>query len=326
MLNDLKGVNIHVLSDDDPKHHRCPRAAAADDLFIVSHFDLLERLVERGVPSHRIAIAPPGLSREWIDGLKVTNPHTEIIPPAPYESQFRTLVVLPTYNERANLSAMVAAIHAHLVCDVLIADDNSPDGTGAIADTLSAADSRVRVLHRPTKEGLGRAYIAGFRWAMERDYQRVIQMDCDFSHSPCDLPRLVHASASADLVIGSRYVRGGRTDGWSWMRRQVSRGNTYTRLLLGFSVRDWTAGFRCLTVDLLRRLHLDDIAANGFGFQVEIVWKAKNLGAAICEIPINFRQRRAGASKMSRSIIFEALRLVPAMRFSAPSRALEAAS
>ena len=174
-----------------------------------------------------------------------------------HQAPWRTLVVIPTYNEKGNVEAIVKAVHDYLDCDVLIVDDGSPDGTGEIADGMAAKDARVQVMHRQGKQGLGTAYIAGFKHAMERDYERVCEMDADFSHAPWDLPRLVYASEQAQLVIGSRYVKGGCTVGWGFKRRMLSRGaNLYTRMMLSSGIRDNTAGFRCFHTDALRQLDL----------------------------------------------------------------------
>ncbi len=235
--------------------------------------------------------------------------------PAPLQLGKRLLVVLPTYNEAANLVSMVHAILGNLACDVLVVDDGSPDGTGDLADALAAELDGVHVLHRTQKQGLGRAYLAGFEWGLERGYDRTFEIDCDFSHAPWDLPRLAWAGLEADLVIGARYVRGGGTAGWSASRRLLSTcANLYTRFFLGFGVHDWTAGFRCYSADLLRQIDFDSIAANGYSFQIEMTWRSKRKGAEIVEVPIRFSDREEGVSKMSSSIALEAIRLVPLMR------------
>jgi dolichol-phosphate mannosyltransferase len=234
--------------------------------------------------------------------------------PAP-ELPWRCIVVLPTFNERENVREMVGAVRRALDTDVLVVDDNSPDGTGAIADELAAAGRRVHVLHRAAKEGLGPAYVAGFRWALDRGYDRVIQMDCDFSHAPGELARLVAASRTADLVIGSRYTPGGSTQGWSPGRRLLSRGgNLYASFLLGADVRDWTAGYRCFTADLLRRLDMSRLRGTGYFFQIEMTWAARRAGAVIREVPVEFVERRKGKSKMTFGIALEAFHRVPRLR------------
>jgi dolichol-phosphate mannosyltransferase len=233
----------------------------------------------------------------------------------PHRAPWRTLVVIPTYNEQENLEAIVRAIHAFLECDVLVVDDGSPDGTGAIADRLAAGDGRIHVLHRQGKQGLGTAYIAGFRFAMERGYERVCEMDADFSHAPWDLPRIVMASDGHELVIGSRYVKGGCTVGWDWKRRMLSRSaNLYARLWLGSGIRDNTAGFRCFHTDALRRLDLGAVAAQGYAFQIEMAFRMVRANCRVREVPIHFVDRRVGKSKMDGRIARKALLLVPRLR------------
>jgi dolichol-phosphate mannosyltransferase len=241
------------------------------------------------------------------------------VPAQAHKSPWRTLVVIPTYNEKGNVEAIVQAVHRYLDCDVLVVDDGSPDGTGEVADRMAAADSRVHVMHREGKQGLGTAYIAGFRFAMERDYERVCEMDADFSHAPWDLPRLVYASESAQLVIGSRYVRGGCTVGWSFRRRMLSRGaNLYARMMLSSGIRDNTAGFRCFHVDSLGKLDLDAVHAQGYAFQIEMAFRMKRRGFQVREIPIHFVDRCVGQSKMDGAIAREALLLVPRLRGRVP--------
>lgn len=237
------------------------------------------------------------------------------LPSAPHRAPWRTLVVVPTYNEKDNLEPIVRAMRAYLDTDVLVVDDGSPDGTGAIADRLAAEDTAIHVLHRTGKQGLGTAYLAGFAWALERGYERVCEMDADFSHAPWDLPRLVHASADAELVIGSRYVKGGCTVGWDFRRRLLSRtANLYTRLMLGSGIRDNTAGFRCYHAAALRQLDLGAVAAQGYAFQIEMAYRMVHAGFRVREIPIHFVDRQVGRSKMSSKIAIEALKLVPTLR------------
>jgi dolichol-phosphate mannosyltransferase len=237
----------------------------------------------------------------------------------PHTPPWRTLVVVPTYNEKDNLEPLLRAIHAFVDVDVLVVDDGSPDGTGEIADRLAAADRRVHVLHRQGKQGLGTAYIAGFRFAIERGYERVCEMDADFSHAPWDLPRLVFASHDAELVIGSRYVRGGCTVGWDWKRRALSRGaNLYTRAVLASGIRDNTAGFRCFHVRALQALDLSAVAAQGYAFQIEMAFRMVRAGFTVKEIPIHFVDRAVGKSKMDGRIAREALLLVPKLRGRVP--------
>ncbi len=221
------------------------------------------------------------------------------------------LVVLPTYNESANLEAIVVAIRAQ-GASVLVVDDGSPDGTGELADVIAAADDGVEVLHRTTKEGLGPAYAAGFARALTVGAEVICEMDADFSHDPAALPALVSAiDAGAGLAIGSRYVPGGATEGWPFHRRWLSRGgNVYARALLGSSVRDMTAGFRAFRADVLAGLQPDRCEASGYGFQIEMAWRAGIAGVTITEVPITFRERVAGSSKMDFRIALEAIRLV----------------
>jgi dolichol-phosphate mannosyltransferase len=199
---------------------------------------------------------------------------------------------------------------------LLVVDDSSPDGTGAIAEQLAARYSAVHVLHRREKNGLGRAYIEGFNAALDAGAELIAQMDCDFSHDPADLVRLVDACNEADIVLGSRYVRGGRVENWSLARRMLSRlGSAYARLILGVRVHDLTGGYKCFRRDALRTLGLDSLEASGFGFQIETTYRAHRHGLRIREIPITFRDRTAGRSKMSTRIALEALQLVPRLRF-----------
>lgn len=228
--------------------------------------------------------------------------------PAPDPAQ--ALVVIPTYNERESLPALAAEVLA-LPGDwrLLVVDDNSPDGTGELAEKLARRDPRITVLHRPRKEGLGPAYLAAFEEVLSRpDVEFVLQMDADFSHHPADLPRLLEAAAEADLVIGSRYVPGGHTEGWGFRRRLLSRwGNAYVRLVLGIPVRDVTAGFRCWRRWALEALDRQAVRTRGYGFQVEMAYRLVRAGGRVREVPICFTERRAGRSKMSGSIITEAL-------------------
>jgi dolichol-phosphate mannosyltransferase len=226
-------------------------------------------------------------------------------------------LVLPTYNEAGNLEPLVEAALAHLPSDacVLIVDDSSPDGTGAIAGRLAAGDERIEVLHRPRREGLGPAYLAGFRRALESEAALVLQMDCDFSHDPADLPRLLAAVEDADLAIGSRYVEGGAIENWSPLRKAISRGGSaYARFVLGLPVRDLTGGFKCFRREVLETIPLGEIGSRGYAFQVEMTFRAAKAGFKIVEVPIRFRERRAGSSKMSGTIVAEAAWKVPLLR------------
>jgi dolichol-phosphate mannosyltransferase len=227
-------------------------------------------------------------------------------------------VILPTYDEAENLERIVGAILEQLPDDgrVLVVDDNSPDGTGEIADRLAASNASISVLHRQRKEGLGPAYLAGFRIALEGGAERIVEMDADFSHDPAYLPRLIGAADEADLVIGSRYVPGGGVTDWGPMRRFISRGgSTYARLALGLPIRDLTGGFKCFRREVLEAIKLDTIEARGYAFQVETTYRALKAGFRVVEIPIVFRDRTDGTSKMSKSIVAEAMWRVPAMRW-----------
>jgi len=230
-------------------------------------------------------------------------------------------VVLPTYNERENVERMANAILASLPeGSLLIVDDSSPDGTGELADTLAARDPRVSVLHRPSKQGLGVAYRDGFRWVLERpDARAVVQMDADFSHDPADLPRLLAPlMGNADLVLGTRYMPGGSTVGWPWYRRLISRGGTlFARTVLLLPYRDLTGGFKAWRREILESIRLRETSSSGYGFQIETTWWAHRRGASIVQVPIVFREREAGASKMSRGIVGEAMALVVKLRVGA---------
>jgi dolichol-phosphate mannosyltransferase len=227
-------------------------------------------------------------------------------------------LVLPTYNEAENVAAFLAAARAKLPdsAHILIVDDNSPDGTGEIADRLAEDDDNLSVLHRPHKEGLGPAYIAGFRRALAADAGLVLEMDSDFSHDPAFLPRLLEAARRADLVIGSRYVPGGGISDWGMLRRAISRGGSaYARFVLGVEVRDLTGGFKCFRREVLEAIDLDLIHSHGYAFQVEMTYRVIQHGFRVLEVPIVFRERRAGSSKMDRSIVAEAAWRVPLLRF-----------
>jgi dolichol-phosphate mannosyltransferase len=226
--------------------------------------------------------------------------------------------VLPTYEEAANLERLVAAARAKLPtsAQVLIVDDNSPDGTGEIAARLAEEDGSVHFLHRPVKEGLGPAYIAGFGEALREGAGLVVEMDADFSHEPAYLPRLLEAAEHADVVLGSRYVPGGAVRDWGRLRQAVSRGGSaYSRLVLGLDVRDLTGGFKCFRREVLEAIDLDSVRSRGYAFQVEMTYRAIQLGFRVVEVPIVFGDRRDGTSKMSRSIVLEAIWRVPLLRF-----------
>jgi len=231
----------------------------------------------------------------------------------------RPLIIVPTYDEKDNIERFVAAVLEALPeTHVLIVDDNSPDGTGKIADRLAATDpgERIHVLHRAGKQGLGRAYLAGFDWALARDFDRIFEMDADFSHDPAYLRPMLDASEHADVVVGSRYVEGGGTRNWNLRRRMLSRGGSlYARTILGMQVRDMTAGFVCYRRDALRRLGLAEVTSTGFVFQIELKYRAHLLGLRIVELPIVFPDRVAGESKMHAGIAREALAQVWSLRF-----------
>jgi dolichol-phosphate mannosyltransferase len=233
----------------------------------------------------------------------------------------RAVVCLPTYNERENLEAMVQALGEVIDTSrdgVLVIDDSSPDGTGEIADRLAQELPWVSVLHRERKEGIGPAYIAGFRRLLTEGAELIIEMDCDFSHDPADVPRLLAAADAADLVLGSRYVSGGGTENWGLVRRFISRGGClYAQILLGVSVRDLTGGFKCFRRGALEGIDLDAVAARGYGFQIETTFRVLRKGLRVREIPIRFVERRAGASKMTGSIVAEAMWKVPTLRWRA---------
>jgi dolichol-phosphate mannosyltransferase len=229
----------------------------------------------------------------------------------------QAVVCLPTYNERENLAAMLRAL-ADKDVRVLVIDDNSPDGTGELADELAAQLDHVDVLHRERKEGLGPAYLAGFRRALADGADLVLEMDCDFSHDPADVPRLIAAAEDADLVLGSRYVSGGGVRNWGLVRRFVSAGGSwYARVLLGVAVRDLTGGFKCYRRHVLERIDLDAIESKGYAFQIETTYRALRAGFRVKEIPITFADREAGGSKMSNSIVLEAMWKVPSLRLAA---------
>ena len=221
----------------------------------------------------------------------------------------RVLVVVPTYDEIDNLEPILARTReANPTVDILVVDDNSPDGTGELADRLAAQDEQIQVLHRTVKDGLGRAYLAGFDWGLARGYDVLAEMDADGSHAPEQLPHLLSALANADLVIGSRYVPGGEVRGWAAWRLVLSRsGNRYTRTMLRLPVHDATGGFRAFRADVLRELHLDDISSAGYCFQVDLAWRTWRAGYNIVEVPIAFTERVRGRSKMNSSIVGEAL-------------------
>jgi dolichol-phosphate mannosyltransferase len=229
----------------------------------------------------------------------------------------RSLIVIPTYNERENIAELIAQVFAHApTSDLLIIDDNSPDGTGKLVDQLAASDARIHVMHRPGKLGLGTAYVAGFRYAIDHGYDLVFEMDADFSHDPSFLPHFFVAAEGADLVIGSRYIQGGGTPNWSPLRKFISGGgNIFARAVLGIPIHDCTGGYRCYRVAALSKLNLDAISAQGYAFQVEMAYNFWRSGFRWRETPIIFEDRRVGKSKMSRKIFIEAFIWVVRARF-----------
>ncbi len=243
----------------------------------------------------------------------------ESTPPMGLEGK-RALVILPTYNERENLEPLTSAIFREteplpLDLSILVVDDSSPDGTGQLADLLAERDERISVLHRPRKAGLGRAYLAGFAWGLERGFDLLLEMDADFSHAPRYLPALLRASVEADLVLGSRYVPGGGVLNWGLGRRLLSRGGSlYARTLLGLPQHDLTGGFKVFRREALEALDLPSVRSEGYAFQIELTLRAYRRGLRIVEVPIVFEDRRVGQSKMSRGIVSEALWVVWKLR------------
>jgi dolichol-phosphate mannosyltransferase len=235
----------------------------------------------------------------------------------------RIAICLPTYNERDNVGPMVRALanviaERNLDANVLVIDDASPDGTGELADRLAREHEWLSVLHRERKEGLGPAYVAGFRRALADGAELIIEMDCDFSHDPLDVPRLVEATRNADLVVGSRYVAGGGTRNWGPLRRAVSRGGSvYARVVLGVPVHDLTSGFKCFRRDVLEAIPLERIGTKGYAFQIETTYRALQARFRVVEIPITFTDRETGGSKMTRGIVLEAIVKVPSLRVAA---------
>jgi dolichol-phosphate mannosyltransferase len=234
--------------------------------------------------------------------------------PLPDNDLGRLLVVVPTYNERENIELIVPRVRAAVpAADILIADDNSPDGTGDLADRLAAEDRQVQVLHRPGKQGLGAAYVAGFDWGLRQGYDVLVEMDADGSHQPEQLPRLLAALVDADLVLGSRWVPGGEVVNWPLYRRLISRGGTtYVRAMLGIPIRDVTGGYRAFRADTLRQIEPADSASQGYCFQIDLAWRTVRHGLRVVEVPITFVEREHGQSKMSGAIFREALLRVTA--------------
>ncbi len=233
----------------------------------------------------------------------------------------KILVCIPTYNEKENIAQIVTAVFEQTIPDnlsieVLVIDDNSPDGTAQVVQEMQKNNGRLHLLSRAGKEGLGRAYIAGFQWALGRGFDAAVEMDADFSHRPVDLIPLVKSLENADFSVGSRYVDGGGTVNWGIIRKIISRGGgIYSRLILGFPLNDWTGGFNAWKAETLRKIHLDDVKSNGYSFQIELKYRALKAGCKGVESPIIFEDRRVGQSKMSSSIVLEALYRVWFMRF-----------
>ncbi len=235
---------------------------------------------------------------------------------SPPKSPNRALVCLPTYDERDNLEPISRAILAATPeVDVLVIDDSSPDGTGELADRLAATEPRLHVLHRAAKQGLGKAYLAGFAWALQRGYPLVLEMDADFSHNPKYLPRMLELAREADLVLGSRNVKGGGTVNWGLGRKMLSRGGSfYARTILGLRVRDLTGGFKCFRREVLEAIDLGSVECSGYAFQIELTYRTVKKGFQVVELPIVFEDRRVGHSKMSRRIVLEAVSKVWSIR------------
>lgn len=235
----------------------------------------------------------------------------------------KTLIILPTYNEIENLQALVEQVLARGAYDILVVDDNSPDGTGALADKLARKQSgRVMVLHRPGKEGLGRAYIAGFKWGLQHGYDVIFEMDADFSHNPEHLPQFMREiEAGADLVLGSRNIKGGGTRNWSILRQIISKGGSlYAQAILFSPYRDLTSGFKAFRRDVLEALDLEKVHSNGYSFQIELTHRAHQMGFKIKETPIIFHDRKVGTSKMTSKIVLEAMLVVWRIRLSKRAR------
>lgn len=220
----------------------------------------------------------------------------------------KKLVIIPTYNEIENVQKLLPELmKLDQTFDVLIVDDSSPDGTGSWVKHFSEQESRVHILNRQKKEGLGKAYIAGFKWGLEKKYEALIEMDADFSHAPEDLLKILKALDQHPVVVGSRYVAGGQTVNWGMIRKLISRGGSlYSRLVLGYPVRDWTGGFNGWHAQVLKEIGLDHIQSNGYSFQIELKYKAQKKGYSVSEVPITFEDRRVGHSKMSMKIVLEA--------------------
>jgi len=232
------------------------------------------------------------------------------------DAQEKTLIIIPTYNERENLPLLVREVLVTVPADVLVVDDNSPDGTGEVADRLASSEPRLHVLHRQKKEGLGKAYAAGFTWGLERGYDLLFEMDCDFSHQPKFLPDFLERIRDADVVLGSRNVPGGGVENWTFLRKLISKGGSlYARTILGLDIKDLTGGFKCFRRRVLETVDYDNLIIGGYGFQIEMTYRAIKLGFKVVETPIVFPDRMKGASKMTRKIFLEALINIWKLRF-----------
>lgn len=229
----------------------------------------------------------------------------------------KTLVVIPTYNECENIERIVPAVLSQNgTLEILVVDDNSPDGTAEVVRRMQTGEPRIHLLSRPGKQGLGKAYLAGFAWGLERGYDAIVEMDADFSHRPVDLPLLLAALTTADFAVGSRYISGGGTVNWGWLRRFISKGGgIYSRWILGFPLRDWTGGFNAWKKEVLQGIGLSTVTSNGYSFQIELKYKALKRGFRGTEVPILFEDRRVGQSKMSLKIVIEAFYRVWLLRF-----------
>ena len=230
-------------------------------------------------------------------------------------SEARAIVLLPTYNEHGNLQAAVEAILKTQCADILVIDDNSPDGTGDLADILAEQYQEVFVLHRSSKAGLGKAYVSGFHWALARNYTHILQMDADLSHPPALIPKMLELTHHYDVILGSRWVPGGGTVNWSMIRQWISKGGSfYARKLLGIPIRDVTGGFKCMKREVLETINLDELQSAGYVFQIEVTYRALRSGFSVHETPITFSERQVGKSKMSTRIVLEAIVRVPILK------------
>ncbi len=229
----------------------------------------------------------------------------------------KTLVIIPTYNEAGNIESLIRDIYKKSIdCDILVVDDNSPDGTGAIVKSLQSEYPRLHILERPGKSGLAKAYLAGFKWGFEKDYDWFVEMDADFSHRPEDLKKIIESFPKADFVVGSRYTEGGGTANWGLGRKIISKGGSfYARTILGYPLYDWTGGFNAWSRQALEAINLESVRSEGYSFQIELKYKALKRGQKALEVPILFEDRRAGESKMSLKIVVEAFYRVWVMRF-----------